>query len=128
MAGEDFIYTTLAADSSVTSLIGQFDSASPQAPAIFPVIAPQDAPRPFIVYSLVSSQPTNIFDAAPTLDNRRVQVDCYAEAWETAKQIANAVRASLEDVCHLVSENPDDYEADTKLFRKSHDYSLWIDR
>lgn len=123
MADESIVYTWLVngSPSAVSALVGQ---------RVYPTQAPQDVVRPFIVYRLVAAVPQNQLSGTPGIDNRRVQIDCYAESYAAVKEILSAVRDELEwaDRCHCKNENPVDFEPDTRLFRASADFSLWLHR
>lgn len=116
MADESIVYTTLTA-------------GSPSLGArVFAIIAEQGAVAPYVVYSLISSVPLDNLEGRPSLDNRRVQIDCYATTYKAAKNLFYACRDRLEAISHLTSESFVNYESDTKLFRVSGDFSLWLNR
>lgn len=114
---ESIVYTTLRDDAGVGAIC---------ADRIYPVIALQDTTRPYVVYTLVSAVPQNQLDGDYGCDNRRVQLDSYAETYAQARGLADAVRTSLSAIGYLTVENFVTYEVDTKLFRVSQDYSFYL--
>lgn len=121
MADESTVYGWLAATSAVTALVST---------RIYAVVAPQNAARPFLVYSLISAVPQNELDGVPGCANYRVQIDSYATTYAASKAIGNAARDTLEsnDRAHLISEGAVGYESETELYRDSRDYSVWLSR
>lgn len=90
--------------------------------------APQRTPSPYVVLSLVVGLPVNYLNTNPTLDARRVQVDCYATSAQVARELAIEVRGVLETLGVMLSENPTLYEPQTKLFSRSLDFSFLMFR
>jgi hypothetical protein len=116
VADESVVYTALTS--------GSPSLGSP----VYAIITPQGAVAPYVIYSLISAVPLDNLEGRPGMDNRRVQIDCYALTLKAAKTLFYACRERLESIAHLSSEGFVNYESDTKLFRASGDFSLWLSR
>jgi hypothetical protein len=111
--------------SAVTALVGTnpvrvFQDECPLQPPVYP----------YIVWSIVSGIPSTTFEL-PGFDNRRIQVDCYVMTKpKDAEALGNAARNAIENDGEnvLVSENGGGRDPDTKAFRDSRDYSIWVER
>lgn len=121
----NLLRAALIADATVTGLVVE---------RIFPVRAPQAATRPFIVMTMVSSNPeAELLDCAPTR-RARWQVDCTADTYDGARALGVAVRAALdyysasgggESVLgvFLLSEG-DFYDDDLECYVRSMDFDV----
>lgn len=119
-----YSYLTGASPSAVSALVGT---------RVYPVKAPQDVVRPYVVYSLVSANPANQLDGVPSIQQYRVQIDAFVDEGQgagAARALLKACRDELEwgNRAYCLSENFLDFEPDTRLFRASADFSLWLDR
>lgn len=93
---------------------------------LYPLVAPDNTPRPFGVYQRVSSVPVTIH-ANGTIESR-IQIDIYADTYAAALTLADSVRTTLAATTALISAPilvADEYEPDTKLFRVLCDFSFW---
>jgi hypothetical protein len=64
---------------------------------VYPVQAPQDTPRPYVNYQLISSGPADGSSAICRLgDVARVQLSVFADDYEVLAAITAAVRAVLD--------------------------------
>jgi hypothetical protein len=117
MGHEAKLYTLLYSDSGVSSLVSS---------RIYPCVAPQDAPLPYIVYQRVTSGRVYDLDGYAHLENVRMQIDCYAEtsveAWNIADAVADAMRGSGS--FSVGGDDPMEMSEDG-AFRVSCDYSIW---
>jgi len=121
------IYNILSNEAGVTDIVGT---------KIYPVVAPQQTETPFIVYSVVSSIPTNTKDRISEIDTMRVQVDCYEKTYTLAEALSSAVRLALDNatgtkngvlIDGLAYENEQDFiEEDNDYFRKSIDFFVRV--
>ena len=94
---------------------------------VYPLTAPDAVPRPYITYQRVSSNAESVLSGSSGLTNTRMQIDVYATTYAEATSIAAQVDAlmsawSVQNVSILLQ---DFFEDQVKLFRISHDYSLW---
>lgn len=90
---ETDLYAYLAAYSGLTALVGT---------KIFPIVAPQGTARPCVVFLKVANDRKYTHTGFAGLSETRVQVSCYADAYETdgatvgALAIAAQVTAAME--------------------------------
>ena len=121
------VYAMLTADTTLTTATGT---------RIYPVVAKQNAARPFIVYTGVSVEPHDTKSGVSTLDIVRVQFDIYADTHASAQDTADTLRTAIDghtgshggryiDGVRYLSES-DDYEAETSLYRKSMDFQIRV--
>lgn len=123
------IYGILSAASGVTTLVST---------KIFPRLAPMETVAPYVVYSIVSVDPTDSKTRPSTLDRVRVQIDCYARTYASAEAVHSAVRSALDaytigstvagvklDGIKFETEN-DTFEEDVDIHRRSADYQIRI--
>ncbi len=97
---------------------------------IYPLFAPEKATAPFIVYTRVAATENLTLDAnggTGNLTNTRFQVDCYAETYGAAQDLAAAVVAELKgwNTTCTVNLQADLFEEETRLYRVMNDISTW---
>ena len=97
---------------------------------VYPLVAPDGALRPYIVFQRISANAQNILSGASGLTNTRLQVDVYATTYAQAQGIAAAIDALMAgwSVQNVSIMSQDFYEPDAKLHRVSSDYSTWHTR
>ena len=83
------VYGILSGTTAVTDIVGT---------KIFPEIAEQETAVPFVVYQVQSVQPEDTHDGPSKLDEVRVEVLCYDDAYNGAADLASAVRGALDRV------------------------------
>jgi len=83
------IYGILSGTTEVTDIVGT---------KIFPEIAEQETAVPFVIYQVQSVQPEDTHDGPSKLDEVRVEVLCYDDAYNGAADLASAVRGALDRV------------------------------
>lgn len=94
---------------------------------IYPVIAPDKATCPYVVYQVIFSNSENVLDGSTGLINTRIQFDVYSKVYGEAKQLF----AQLDSLMNLWSiknvslGSSDGFESAVRLFRVSADYSIW---
>lgn len=122
------IFTILSGSTDVTALVGAVPNCR-----IFASTIPEKALVPAVVHNTAGGMPENLMTDAPPLDHERRQVDCYALDPVTANALYTSVRAALENPDNMpigvsikcVSFNAvPGFEADTKRYRKSFDWSF----
>jgi hypothetical protein len=119
MASEADLITALLNAASVTAVCEE---------SIFFDQWPQGPRSPYVVLSTVIGLPKNYLQTNPTMDSRRIQVDCYATSAQVARNLAVEVREVFETLGVMLSENPTQYDAQTKLFIRSLDFSFLMFR
>lgn len=87
------IYTILAADATVTGLVG---SDSGGGYKIYPVTIPQKEALPAVRIVEIAVEPFDTKSGESTLDAVRVQIDCYSTSMLTCQQLEEAVRGALD--------------------------------
>lgn len=122
----------MLASSAITALVGQ---------NINPNSQPQGGSRPVIVVTRISGAQLYADEGEVGLEDNRVQVDCYAETWTEADQLARAVEAYLSAVqdvtqggttfLYLMVDNKQDTResgsnTDEYLHRVRLDFIVWF--
>jgi len=90
--------------------------------------APQGVDAPYAVWQLIAGTPENYLNERPDMDDLRYQFDVYAITAAQARSVANAVAYAMELAGHQVSHNPDDRDAETRLYRVGFDFEFWASR
>jgi len=95
----------------------------------FPTVAPQGTTAlPRITYQRVAgSDAPNYAGDGMGATSVRVQVDVWALDYATARRLSDQARAALYAALTVgsITDNPSDYESDTKLHRASFDVEAW---
>jgi hypothetical protein len=131
---EDALVARLLAQNAITTLVGT---------RIYPLLAPQGAAAPYLIYQRISGERVRNFDESNQSAQPRIQIDAYAETYTVARQLAAAVRAALHGFAGTVSDSESparfspvriqasaliddrdliDETANPKLYRRSADY------
>lgn len=119
MSFEADLKSHLQGDASIVALV---------ADRIYPGIVEEGANRmPAVVYSLPFGAPENCLDGFTSgVSSYEVQLDCYALTYDETIRLALAVRdrmatAAAQTFACIVTQFPliDDYEPDTKRYRRS---------
>lgn len=87
MNAGQIIYGLLSVNAGVTALVST---------RIYPDNVPQNAVFPYIAFQLIQTQPLDTKEGASPLDTLTIQVDCYAQNYDTAQAISTAVRAAID--------------------------------
>lgn len=116
------VFATLRASSAVLALLGT-------PPRVYRHgDAPQDVPRPYVTWSLISGLPENNLSDPPPVDHLVIQVDCWSQTDEQVEQLAIAVRDAIEPYAHMTGFPVNERERDTKLYRISLQFDWWLSR
>lgn len=115
---EETIFSTLSADAGVGAICGD---------RIYPVVAPQDAANPYVIYTAISELPLNTLEGESPMKNRRFQFDCYAKTFAESRALYVAVHNALIGLSPRPVRQSliNFYESEPALFRFSVDYSIW---
>jgi hypothetical protein len=99
---------------------------------VYPTVRPQDSGLPAVTYSHVSGRPSNSLDGYTSgLQRFLMQIDCWAKSHSEVMALATAVRDRMNTAAAtfstVITEYPllDDYEPDTKLYRRSLGVACW---
>lgn len=114
------IHDTLKASAGLVAIVGD---------RIFQTKAAETAARPYLVWSITTSQAQNILGDTPREDDMRVTVQIFAEDQATARRaIQFAVDAVEADIGDLVFGPADLFDPITKLSFWFFDVEVWNDR
>jgi hypothetical protein len=81
------IYGRLSTASNITAIIGI---------NIYPDITPQNVDYPFIVYSIIDSNPVDFKDGQSNLEEIDLQIDVYTQNYDTTQNLSNLIRNRLD--------------------------------
>lgn len=98
---------------------------------VYPDVAPDLTPRPYIVYQQVGGVAVNFVEpAVPNKKAGRFQVsvwaDTRAQAATLARQVEDTLRLVPELQTTVLGAPVSAYEADTKLRGTHQDFSFWF--
>lgn len=113
------VRTILAADATVTGLVGQ---------RIAPVVSEQDNTPPCVTLMVLGVTPSNHLQGFGNLDECHVLVTAWATTYAAALAIGTACRNALQAAGHLCeSRDSDSYDAgpDPGLYRVEHQFLIW---
>lgn len=114
MSIETDLYSTLSNDAGVTALVSD---------RIYPNLAEEDDPRPYIVYQLITGERLSTITGVNDARRKRVQISCHADTYASAKAVAAAVYAALEGDGYLELEY-DLYDHETQIHSAIVDWSF----
>lgn len=94
---------------------------------VFPNVAPNNVSKPYVVYSRVSSAPENTLADGASVENTRLQVDCFDTTYSAAVALAETVKAAMKSsaVTHVLLLEQDQFEPEALLHRVILDFSVW---
>lgn len=97
---------------------------------ITPLVRDQESTLPALVYTpFAPDQVNNLSGRDGKLRFWRVQLDCWGRSYADVVRLAEAVRARMDTAATnfravmIPGAGFDDYESDTRLFRKSMDFN-----
>lgn len=100
---------------------------------VFPDIAPQKTPRPYITFQQIGGiglQPLD--NSLPDKKNGRFQLDVWATTRMAASSLALQVEAALVGstvfTCRAIGAHANTHEPDEGLYGTSQDFSVWSSR
>jgi hypothetical protein len=121
------IYQRLSTDAAIVALNA----------GVFPGLAPKESTMPCVAYSQVGGADVSSFAGTNRLQSARLRFSCYASSYGTAKQVAAAVKSSMNGLLVTLSEGTkvqgswlefegDDSEPDLQgtIFASHVDYRL----
>ena len=124
------IYGLLSGQSAITNIVGS---------RIYPVSVPQFADFPFVVYTTTDTEMTMTKDGSSPLDVITVQIDMYANDFETNTTLAGAIRSTLDfytgtingqaiQRITMTNSSDGDYNAELEVFYSTQDYQIRLKR
>ena len=123
MSFEADLKAHLNGDASVSALILD---------RMYPVLRPESSALPANTYQLITlDQVENLSGRDGSLRNYRVQVDLWALKYSDILLLDSAVRARMATAATsfrsaMLPSGFDDYEPDTKLYRRMLEFSCWF--
>jgi hypothetical protein len=91
------IYTLLSQAPDVAALLDYVHPEDGLQHRIYPLVAPQGTPRPYVCFQLISRVPDAGSSALCRLgDVARVQLSLFADDYETLAQLTAAIKAELD--------------------------------
>lgn len=93
----------------------------------YPLVMPQNPVLPALVYTRQSSDPQYRLEGGASLNQVRIEVDCYADTYTDAKALSESVRLAMEAASYkgtLIFDS-DFYEPEVKLYRVVMDFYVW---
>lgn len=96
---------------------------------VYPLIAPDNVEKPYIIFQVVSAMPENTLADGVGITNFRMQIDCYDKTYAGVKTLAESVKTAMSNASftNLQLMGQDFFESDVKLYRVSMDFSIWAD-
>jgi len=116
------IYEVCAADSGVQAALGTPVRLYPFGEA------PQGVALPYAVWQTLGGSPENFLKQRPDIDQFTLQVDVYATSATAARDVARALRNTIEPVAYITRWNGEDRDQETKNYRVSFDVDWWVQR
>lgn len=121
------IFQTIAADSSVTGLLGSaptrfypFDLAPQPGTSFYDV--------PYAVWQTVTGTPENYLACTPDIDVYTLQVDIYGRTSTEVRNITEALRDAIEPHAYITRWGDQSIDPDTGLNRYSFDVDWHVTR
>ena len=90
----------------------------------FPATNP---PAVYATYQRISGRRHGTLNSGLGAPRGTFQIDCWSKVKGQAVELAESLKDGLPDALKVgdITDNPDDYEIDTKLHRASFDVVLW---
>jgi hypothetical protein len=105
---------------------------------IYPEVAQQDAPLPYVVYNISNNEPSDTKREPSKLDTANIEVNCYSTSYTEVIDMAVAVRAALDRVTGTYSgvnvqsiaymNEVIDFDEGQRAYNVSSDYDVRISR
>lgn len=124
-AASDGVYAYLQTLPGFTALAGD---------RVYPVVAPQEPVKPFVVYEEISLLPDRTVDGMLDRTRARIRFSCYSGSYTEAKAIARQIRLAFKDYKGAMGgtnvtdsgflNEADIWEPDSELFGIAVDVSI----
>jgi hypothetical protein len=100
---------------------------------VFPDLAPDGTPPPYITYQQVGGQSVGFLEnTIPSKKNGRFQINVWGDDRLTAAALGLLVETTLITATDFqataLGDRTAEYERDTKLYGTRQDFSIWSDR
>lgn len=89
--------------------------------------APTSTARPYVTLQRVTGKRHATLNSGAGAPRATYQIDTWADSSQDARRLSDALADALPGLLKVgdITDNPDDYESDTKLHRASFDVVLW---
>lgn len=104
---------------------------------IYPMVAPQEADRPYITYQKIANEPTDTKDGVSTIDVVRMDIDCWSDkdgGQVDILTLADVVRTALDRTSGTFAgvviqsirfmNSNSDYNQDAEIYHITQEYSI----
>ena len=85
---EDSLFSRLSQDAALTAMVSS---------RVYPVMAPQGVPSPYVVFNKVVEMQTGTYCASDPMVRDLFDFNSYAKSFKQARAVAKALRDSLVD-------------------------------
>ena len=95
---------------------------------VYPDIAPESTPGPYITYQQVGGRSVNFLDStSASKKNARVQINVWADTRLAASDVGRSVEDALRTALHATALGAlvALYEEETKRYGTRQDFSIW---
>lgn len=119
---EEWLYAQLTSSSAVSAIV---------AARVYPTALPQESAMPAIVYSRQSTERPRALDGGIGLVHVTMRLDCWADAYADAHELAEAVREELDWYAGAsiqlvtVDDEEDGWDRELGLARVTLQVSVW---
>ncbi len=103
-----------------------FTALKPLAPT-FPLTAPQGTLPPYLTYQRIAGREWETLANGGGAPRVRMQIDVWSGNFTEAATLAAEVKVALRVAVTVgeITDNPDQFEPDTRLYRASFDAAIW---
>ena len=123
------IFNLLNNSTDLTAIVGT---------RIYPEVAQQDAPLPYVVYNISNNEPSDTKREPSKMDTANIEVNCYSTSYTQVIDMSVAVRAALDRVTGTYSgvnvqsiaymNEVIDFDEGQRAYNVSSDYDVRISR
>jgi hypothetical protein len=95
---------------------------------IYPILIPQNTALPAVTIQRISGGQQNTLGGYNGMERPRIQVDCWATSYTTAKKLGAAIRLAMNSSSEFKAgceSDLDEYDDDSKTFQVSLDFYVW---
>ncbi|WP_164087159.1 tail completion protein gp17 [Stenotrophomonas maltophilia] len=95
--------------------------------AFYPFPAPKDRPPLYVTYQRAGGKRHATLNSGAGAERGTFQIDVWGPKKGPVRELAEQLKDGLPDLLKVgeITDNPDDYEADTSLHRASFDVTIW---
>ncbi|MBM3114552.1 DUF3168 domain-containing protein [Jeongeupia naejangsanensis] len=94
---------------------------------VYPLLAPQDTPRPNLVYQVISDTPNTVLAGRTNTHHLRLQLSVWTDDYLSGKRLVKQAIEALEQagLRPVIRSIVDDLETATRQCRQIVDMSVW---